>query len=172
MIHLSINATAMSGIAEVRIVAIADLRIEHGVQTALGVIECGRAISGTGGRDDHVAPPGEPHRGVPEFDERKEAAFSLVERNAVVHDHERERAIADGPDHIGNRGQRDRDRPDFLLDGPTAGRSSAKAATASTRKTNDVDDENTQQISKHDVHPGFAEAGRGRLDESFPDETR
>ena len=42
-----------------------------------------------------------------------------------------------------------------------AGRSSGRDGQ---HKNDDrADDEDTQQISKHDVHPGFAEAGRGRL---------
>ena len=117
--------------------------------TPLGFIECGRAISATGRRNDHVAPLREPHRRVPELHERKEAAFFLVERNAMVHDHERERTLADGPDHIGDRGQRDRDRPDFLLDGLFSGTLVGESSRGKHREDGGGDDKNALQISKH-----------------------
>jgi len=93
-----------SGVVKVRVVATADFRVERRVQSALRFVERCCAISGAGGRNNHVAPPCEPHRGIPEFDDWKETAFPLIEGNPVVHDHKRKRAVANGPNHVGDGG--------------------------------------------------------------------
>ena len=48
-------------------------------------------------------------------------AVGRVERNAMIHDHQRERSVADRPHQIGEHWKRQRQRPDLFLD--AAGRS-------------------------------------------------
>ena len=94
---------------------------EESRQAALRLIERRCTISGSRGRNDHVAPPRKPHRGIPEFDDWEETAFPLIEGYPMVHDHERKRAVAHGAHHIGDGGCCDGDRPHFLLDRRTSG---------------------------------------------------
>lgn len=47
-------------------------------------------------RHHDVAALGEPLRGVAEFNQPKEAAIDRLERDAMIHDREREGAVADG----------------------------------------------------------------------------
>ena len=73
----------------------------------------------------------------------------------MVHDHERERTLADGPDHIGDRGEGDGDRPDFLLDSLLRGPLISEGRNGQHHDQDRVDDKTAHRISKHGVHPGF-----------------
>jgi len=89
---------------------------EEGAEhSALRDVETATAIARADRRDDHVALAGEPERGVAEFDQRKDAARLGVDRDTMVHDHQRKRTFADGVDHIGEDGDLVRKAPDLFL---------------------------------------------------------
>jgi hypothetical protein len=105
-----------AAIAEVGGDAFPDFGEERAVERPFGDIDRGGAIAGSDRRHHQIASFREPFSGVAEFDQRKEAAVGRVERNAVVHDHQREGAVADRADQISEHRQRQREGPDLLLD--------------------------------------------------------
>ena len=72
----------------------------------LGYVDGRCAVPSADGSHDKIAAFGEPLGGVAEFYERKETTISWVERNAMVHDHERERPVTDRSHQIGEHGKR------------------------------------------------------------------
>jgi hypothetical protein len=104
-------------------------------------------------RSNSLAAPGEPHCGILGLDQRKETPFAPIEREAMVHDHEQERSIAVGPDHIGDRRQRDRDRTHFLLNRSASWPVLSEGRDNQYQNDDRVDDENAQEISAHGMRP-------------------
>jgi hypothetical protein len=90
-----------SGVVEVQIGTVSDHGEERPVETVLGNVDGGCTISAA----DRRAALGEPLRCVAESHLQKEAAIDRLERDAMVHDREREGAVADGANMGSGRGR-------------------------------------------------------------------
>ncbi|MGX1057518.1 hypothetical protein AB7M74_008470 [Bradyrhizobium japonicum] len=103
-------------IMEVGVRALSNLGKEWPIERALGNVDGRGAIAAADRRDHEIAALGEPLCSVAEFHQREEASIGRIERYAVVHDHQRERAVADRAHQIGEHRQRQRQGPDLLLE--------------------------------------------------------